>query len=67
MLSEALPKTGLYYNTWDGFKRDLERTSGHFLPVDWWLRVKPKNPLPWTNLDMQNSLAGVARITKESW
>lgn len=67
MLPETLPKNGFYYAAWDTYKRDLERTSGHFLPVDWWLRVKPKKPLPWTHLDMQESLLAVARLTKEAW
>jgi hypothetical protein len=67
MLPETLPKIGFYYRTWDLFKKDLERTSGYFLPVDWWLRVKPKKPLPWDHVDMQNSLAAVAKINREPW
>jgi hypothetical protein len=67
MLPETLPKSGFHYATWDAFKRDLELNSGHFLPVDWWLRVKPKKALPWDNLDMQSSLSAVAKLAKEAW
>ncbi len=67
MVSETPAKTGFYYTTWDAFKRDLEFSSGRFLPVDWWLRVKPKRPLPWTHSDMQACLAAVAKLTRETW
>jgi hypothetical protein len=55
------------YTTWYGFKKDLESLGGSFLPVDWWLRIKPKKALPWTRLDMQDSLAGLARIANQAW
>jgi hypothetical protein len=67
MLRNTLAQVQGLYNSWDSFKRDLERSSGHFLPVDWWLRVKPKKPLPWTHLDMQDSMVGLSRITNEVW
>jgi hypothetical protein len=65
MLPDTLPQAQSQYDTWYAFKRDLESLAGRFLPVDWWLRAKPKKPLPWTNQDMQDSLTVVIKIKQE--
>jgi hypothetical protein len=65
-----LPKTPAQaqesYNSWDNFKKDLESLAGIFLPVEWWLRAKPRTALPWTNLDMRDSIAEVIKIRQET-
>jgi hypothetical protein len=55
------------YTTLDSFRKDLELLGASFVPVGWWLKIKPKKPLPWTRLDMRDSLAGLARITNQTW
>jgi hypothetical protein len=66
MLPDTLAQAQGLYNSWDSFKRDLESLGGIFLPVEWWLRAKPKTPLPWTKLDMRDSMAEVIKIRQES-
>jgi hypothetical protein len=50
------------YETWYEFKKDLEKRIGYCL-LNWrWLRVKPKDPLPWNNSHMQTALSACARL-----
>jgi hypothetical protein len=65
MLPKKIAQPRSSYNTWYGFKNDLESLARSFLPVEWWLRAKPKTPLPWSNLDMQDSLVEVGKIKEE--
>jgi hypothetical protein len=66
MLSNTLTQAQRSYISWDSFKKDLESLGGIFLPVEWWLRARPKTPLPWTNLDMRDSIAEVIKIRQEA-
>jgi hypothetical protein len=52
----------LDYKTWYEFKRDLELKLGCGLPVEIWLRTKPKKALPWNNFDFRTSLAAIMLI-----
>jgi hypothetical protein len=52
----------LVYKTWYDFKRKLESELGRGLPVDLWLRTKPRKPLPWDETDLRVTLSEVARI-----
>jgi hypothetical protein len=50
------------YKTWYEFKRDLEVKLGCGLPVEIWLRTKPKKALPWDLFDFRTSLAAIILI-----
>ena len=66
MLPKKITRSQSSYDTWDGFKRDLDSLAGTFLPVSWWLKARPKTPLPWSYFDMQVSLKEVFRIKQDS-
>jgi hypothetical protein len=65
MLPKTLAQAQASYNNWSSFKTDLESLARIFLPVEWWLRAKPKTPMPWTRLDMRDSMAAVVKIRQE--
>jgi hypothetical protein len=50
------------YKTWFHFKRDLEIKLGKAVPVDLWLRTRPKKPLPWCKADFETTLSEVSAI-----
>ena len=52
------------YLTWYEFKKDLERQAGHVILNSEWLRVKPREPLPWNDTSMQSALSELARAKK---
>ncbi len=54
------------YRTWYDFKRVLESKLGHALSVNLWLRVKPRNPLPWDESDLATSFAEVTKIKRSA-
>jgi hypothetical protein len=45
------------YNTWYDFKKELHRRSGLLLLNKLWLQVKPRDPLPWHEFHMRQSLS----------
>ena len=51
----------LYYS-WGIFKRDLELNLGHFVPYSLWLQFKPKKPLPWSNLDLKETISHLTNL-----
>ncbi len=50
------------YKTWYDFKRAVESKLGRGLPVDLWLRTKPKKPLPWDYGDLRATLSAIVTI-----
>jgi hypothetical protein len=59
---DTMLNPNIEYETWDRFKMDMESQLGQGLPVDLWLRTKPKKPLPWDYNDFQTALSEVKRI-----
>ncbi len=55
-------RTTKNYNSWSEFKIALEARMGRPLPLVWWLRIKPQNPMPWDETDLRISLCEVLRI-----
>ncbi len=47
------------YERWDIFKKDLESKLGQHVQNTLWLQAKPKRPLPWSRLDLENSVVYV--------
>jgi hypothetical protein len=45
------------YNTWYEFKKELHRRSGLLLLNRLWLQIKPRDPLPWHEFQMRQSLS----------
>ncbi len=45
------------YNTWYEFKKELHRRSGLVLLNKLWLLIKPRDPLPWHEFQMRQSLS----------
>ena len=52
------------YKTWDSFKMAMESKLGQGMPVDLWLRTKPKKPLPWNYNDFQTTFSEAIRINQ---
>jgi hypothetical protein len=52
------------YTTWYEFKKDCENILGHSLLNETWLKVKPRNPLPWNEVDIMSVLLAVASLRK---
>lgn len=48
------------WESWVDFKEALEAEVGLYLPVNLWLEIRPKRPLPWHSGDFQSL---VDRIT----
>ncbi len=49
------------YNTWYDFKKNLQARTGVLVLNDLWLKIKPKKPLPWSELEMEN----IAKLIRE--
>ncbi len=45
------------YNTWYDFKKELHRRSGLVLLNKLWLQIKPRDPLPWHEFHLRQSLS----------
>ena len=52
------------YLTWYEFKKELERQAGRIILNSDWLRVKPREPLPWSDTSMQSALSELERAKK---
>lgn len=52
------------YTSWYEFKKDCENILGHSLLNETWLKVKPHNPLPWSEADIMSVLLAVASLKK---
>ena len=48
------------YDTWYGFKKDLESLCGHPVLNSLWLRVKPKEALPWGKSQILTTLLKIS-------
>jgi hypothetical protein len=48
------------YETWYGFKRELQGRSGLVVLNALWRQVKPKAPLPWSELHMKKALSDLS-------
>lgn len=52
----------LIYTTWYEFRQELGKKLG-FIPLNWlWLKIKPKDPLPWTEANLSASLNVATRL-----
>jgi hypothetical protein len=60
-----VPNINMEYKTWYDFKRAIESKLGRGLPVDLWLRTKPKKALPWDDVDLRTTLSAIL-IVQES-
>jgi hypothetical protein len=49
------------YYAWDIFKKDLELNLGHYVPISLWIQMKPKKPLPWSDVDLQETLSYIEK------
>lgn len=52
------------YTTWYDFKKDCDNILGHSLLNETWLKVKPRNPLPWNEFDMISVILAVTSLRK---
>ena len=52
------------YQTWYGFKRDLEKRAGRSLSNWDWLEVKPKASLPWAESYLHVAFSELKRLQK---
>jgi hypothetical protein len=48
------------YTTWYEFKKDLERKLGRSLSNWQWIDIKPKEPLPWDDAQLNATLFALA-------
>ncbi len=53
------------YFTWYEFKKDLERQVSRIILNSDWLRVKPRDPLPWDESCMRSALLEVKRVQRQ--
>ena len=48
------------YDTWYGFKKDLESLCGYPIINSLWLRVKPREALPWGKSQILTTLLKIS-------
>jgi hypothetical protein len=53
------------YFTWYEFKKDLEKQACRNLLNSDWLRVKPREPLPWDDSCMRSTLVEIKRLQRQ--
>jgi hypothetical protein len=49
------------YETWYDFKIELQRRSGLVVLNKLWIEIKPKEPLPWYEFQMKETLSHLCR------
>ena len=60
-MENTILNTHQQYYAWDIFKRDLELNLGHYVPISLWLQMKPKKPLPWSDVDLQSTILHIKK------
>ena len=64
MKADTRTKKVSRYLTWYEFRKDLVKELGHVPANSLWLLVKPKTPLPWTDLHLQQCLSAVLTLER---
>jgi hypothetical protein len=49
------------YETWYGFRKELQRRTGVVLHNKLWLQIKPVGPLPWFEAQMKEAILRLSR------
>jgi hypothetical protein len=58
--------TSARYDTWNTFRKEVEKRLGHYLNNNLWLQAKPKKALPWFDSDLDESIVYVRKTEQRN-